>query len=608
MSRVPLGNSQMMDLDSSNIKQTEDSDIFICNEKLATLDRNFETILNLDNSLVGQNSGAGAFKKQDRKGSGQRPQNNFTFNVKNTELIFNKRKPGGKVEKFEEYQRAEQDKETLIENIRLSGYKKSRDTSGALEGSLRTGDSSHGLTRPSIENSHHNSGKQSIFTRKGSAKRRDESNQSLEEYEMSGRKRQDPPSDTRGYAQGPELQGELIQIVRENEQLKMKNKQLKDLAKKFKAKNKERREYIKELNGALEEALHENENLEAKLEEMRRRLAQQEKYIHKLEEKRKKVVPQKREKRGRSQGRRKSVEQKPDFKRETLGSRETGQVERLIRKARKAGRPSKEEIKSLEEEFFIFQIIQNSKSGLLESILMNKTVYTQIIKQKILATLLDKIFRSKILEKYQEEVLYAEPSLLLLPKAMVDEMFDSDFSEYLEDLEDREEADDFDLENPFEFPSKVVSEIDNTWSKGRTPLISEEITPKKSRVESLDKRGKPSQHKRKSRSKRNPSKARSEKQSFREAPQRKKRALFSILGGSKPWAESKVKVETGRRGTRKENFYSHIAEREGLGDSLDNLCRSNLVEKREGPKMRPGAPNNHQEIFQKFDSDSNIMR
>jgi hypothetical protein len=612
MSRVPLENNEILDLDSSNIKQTEDSDMFIWNEKLATLDRNFETQLNLDDSVVVSRS------NNPKAGKGKVDvKDNFTFKVKNSELIFNKKKVGQKEGAYEEWEKTERERETLIENIRLSGYKKSRETSGALESSLRTGDSSNIQGKPSMENSHHTSGRQSIFTRKESYKKKSESNQSIDEYDLSARKR--PVLNMRGNTESYQAkqskgdsQLELIRIVRENEQLKIKNRQLKELAKKLKNKNKERKDYIKKLNLALEETLEENDNLKIQMKEMRVKMEKQDEHIEMVRSRLKEHKGEGRKKvkvkrRARSVGRKKE-KPKPQ-RREQLGGRETAQVQRLIKKARKFGSMSKEDIKASEVHSFIFQLSQNKDTGCLESLLLNKTVYTQTIKRNFLTILLDKIFRTSILEKYWERVFHAEPSLLFLPREMVDEVLDSDFSEYLEDLEDDEEVDDFDeVGLDIGFSSKMTNEADHTWSRNKTPLMSEEITPKKGRVGSLDKRRKTMHPQVTSKRKRNFSKTRSEKNSIIENPRPKKRPLFDILGGGKQWPENKVKVETGRRAHRRENFYSHIADRHQADGPWDNLCRSNMFDVKQPKQVGGQGVSEHKQIFQKFGSDSDMLR
>ena len=163
MSRVPLDDNKMLELDSSNIKQAEDSDIFIWNEKLATLDRNFETQLNLDDSVVVSNPNNQIFRKQAQQTNEKPESNNFTFNVKNSELIFNKKKKENVNENFQKWKESEQEKkekEQLLENIRLSGFKQSKEFSEGLESSLKTGESSR-LKKKSGEDSRQASEKQS---------------------------------------------------------------------------------------------------------------------------------------------------------------------------------------------------------------------------------------------------------------------------------------------------------------------------------------------------------------------------------------------------------------------------------------------------------------
>ena len=483
----------MLGLDNSNIQHPDDSNIFIWNEKLATLDRNWETQLNLDNSQVAPNSENITFDENE-KTKNKNEDNNFIFDVKTNELIFNKKQTQNVQKDFQKWKRNEQEKketDILMENIRLSSFKKSRNTSGALESSLRTGDSSK--IKSTKDNSHQESEKQSGYM--GEAMRnKGDSAQSLEEELRSGRKRMSlqremRPVENRYRAGSGELEIQWMNIIRENERLKIKNEQLKDLAKKLKNKNRDRKEHIKELNGALEEALNVNDVLEERLMEMEKQKKGRDMYVKGLEQKIKRLESiggRRKKNKAQSMGQekfpKKLREENNQENVEELGAKEEGLVNKLIRSANKIEDFAKEKLKQYEEHCFIFQLKRNNQTGYLESKLLNKTVYSQKMKNNMLSTLLDKIFRTSNPESFLKVMFYAPPSHLFLPKEMVDEVFDSDFSEYLENPEDEEEIDDYDHGGiDMKYSSKVKLDMRYNSSK-YSPYQSKGVTPKKGRL------------------------------------------------------------------------------------------------------------------------------
>jgi hypothetical protein len=400
-------------------------------------------------------------------------------------------------------------------------------------------------------------------------------------------------------------QTELIQIVRENEQLKIKNKQLKDLAKKLKSKNRDRKNHIKELNEGLEHALNVNTELEIQINKLLKEKKSYEKYIKSLEGK---VRGFEKSKRELSRGRKRKVEKKEETKViETLGSREEAQVNKLIKIANKIGILTKEDLKKEEMNSFIFHLRKNPKTKYLESQLLNKTVYTQKMKNNILSTLLDKIFRSDILEDFENRIFFSETNYLFLPKQMIDVIFDSDFSEYLENPEDDEEMDDYDQSGiNMKFPISN-QEILNKKKKSSGLFHSEEVTPKKD-SRKMSKKRLPSLQER---SKRSQSNSRSNYQTNIKSQKGNQKAntLYNMLRPAKQWPMSKYKIETGRRNSksRKEKYFSQMNIQKYDDDSQKNIYKSNLYERKRS-RDKESKYSDQQRIFKNSDSKSSFSR
>ena len=529
------------DLDNSNIKKADDSDLFMMTDQLEMLDRKFETELNLGDSILV--SEKNIYKEKEGTNSKKRDdqRNNFTFNVQNSEIVFNKKKVEDVGPSFEKWQRKEKErkeKELLIYNITLSGMKKNSKENSELQYSENNQNKKHFLEedsdikkqKVSMENSLKNSNKASFFTKRGSSKqdaREQDSYQSQKGSKFSdkvlkeqslGKTREESEQKilvhNRKRSKSPlpqksnlmlqvQNKNDILDLVRENERLKIKNEQLKDLGKRMRDKNKERKEYIIELNVGLEEAIYTNDQMKLEMNEMEMGIKERDHYILELENAlkihkkiKKELSKLKQKAKAKVKIKNKMVSQSSNYMQdfhefpksdvhqkafkdtEYLSVKDEARVKRILNECSLRSVSGIEELKAYEEIFFIFKILKNDEIEGMEVKLLNNTIYKEQNKNKLLATLLDKMYRGGNFGKFVKRFLFVKPKYLLLENALVDKILDSDFSEYLENEEEDEEMDDYDgnkIAMDYK-PKRLFTETNKDLEKEKEYLFSSQST------------------------------------------------------------------------------------------------------------------------------------